>query len=178
MTDAIHIRRVDGGCRGSVLALRVHAGQRAWVGDIADLLADAEACPGCEALALMHGAHVVGFCRIDPGTASITGRSWPMPALGLRGFLIAAGAQGRGLGRMAVAALCADLARRHPQRSHLVLSVAPDNLAALACYRRAGFRAAGTLYHGAPCGPLQVMQRPLVLPPDNPRMVVHADLPT
>lgn len=178
MNTPIHIRPVDAACREAVLALRVHAGQQAWVGRIADQLADIDACPGSDALAFCADERVVGCCRIDHDATSVTGRPLPAPALGLRGMRVDRDAQGSGVGRRALDALCIYLAPRHPGHRHLVLAVAPDNHVARACYRRAGFIDAGSLYHGGPDGELLLMRRDLTDPTRNPRMVVHETLPT
>ncbi len=143
----------------------MHPAQLQWVGRIADLLADADACPGCESMVILEGDTVIGYYRIERHAAAVIGRRSNRPelesALGLRAFFLAIQHQGRGVGCHAVQALCDDLAQRHHDRHDLVLTVGVDNHAALGCYLRAGFRKTGTLYHGGHAAAQHLMRRRL-----------------
>jgi ribosomal protein S18 acetylase RimI-like enzyme len=145
--------------RTAVLRLRVHAGQRGYVGRIGDLLADAAHAGDGDALVFMHGDVPVGYCRLDAHARAVAGHDFEVPARGLRSFFIDADWQGRGLGTRALATLFVDLAERDPVTRLLVLAVDRDNAAALALYRRAGFGDGGALYHGGRTGPQQLMLR-------------------
>ncbi|TAM60259.1 MAG: GNAT family N-acetyltransferase [Rhodanobacter sp.] len=157
----IRIAPVDATVRQALLGLGVRPRQRDCVGAIADLLADAASCPGCEPMAILHGDTPVGYYRIDANARSVAGRDFDLPALGLRAFFIDAAWQGRGLGAQALAALIADLAERHRQARLLVLAVASGNRPALRLYGRAGFVDSGALYHGGRSGPQQLLRRDL-----------------
>lgn len=165
MHPDIHVRPVDAHNRDDVLALRVHPSQLAWVGRITDLLADAEVCRGCEPMAIAHGDTIIGYYRIELCAATVTGRDSPYPdlqnGLGLRAFFLHHAYQGKGLGGRALRALCSDLAHRHGNRDHLVLTVDAHNHAAIHCYLRGGFEDIGTLYHGGNAGPQLLMRRRL-----------------
>jgi RimJ/RimL family protein N-acetyltransferase len=145
----------------ALLRLRVHAPQRDFVGRIADLLADAQSRPSCEPMAILLGAESIGFYCIETVARCIVGRDFEEPALGLRGFFLAAQWQGQGLGAQALQLLLADLAARHPQARLLVLTVGECNRAALALYRRAGFVDSGERYHGGRSGPQLLLRRAL-----------------
>lgn len=160
-TAAIRVVPVDDALRPKLLDLHVLPAQRGWVGAIADLLADVALCPGSEAMAILHDATAIGYYRIEPTPHSVTGRDLELPSLGLRGFFIDAGWQGRGLGRLALQAMFADLARRHPRARQLALMVDRSNHAALRLYLRAGFDDRGELYHGGRSGPQHLLLRPL-----------------
>ncbi|WP_243040706.1 GNAT family N-acetyltransferase [Dyella sedimenti] len=163
MPDCPAIRVVPAGAvsRPELLRLDVRAAQRPYVGIIADLLADAEQCPGCEPMAILLDGAPIGFYRIETRPGSIAGRDFAEPTLGLRAFFIDHRWQRRGLGAGALAALLADLARRHPAARQLALTVNIRNTAGVALYRRAGFADAGALYHDGPAGPQHLMLRAL-----------------
>ncbi len=145
----------------ALLNLGVSPTQREYMGDIADLLADAAACPGAEPMAICHGDTPVGYYRIDSHPRSVAGHDFAVPALGLRTFFIDADWQGRGFGALALNALLVDLAGRHPLARLLVLTVNSNNHAASQLYRRAGFRARSELYHDRRPGPEQLLLRAL-----------------
>lgn len=158
---ALRVAPVDRLLRDAVLALRVRSVQRAFVGHVADLLADAESRASCEPMAILNGGTPIGFYCLEHNVRTVAARDFDQPALGLRGFLIDAAHQGRGLGAAAVAALLADAMHRHPAARLLVLSVDAGNRAAIALYRRAGFEACPARYHGPPASSQHILLRPL-----------------
>ena len=141
----------------ALLQLTVHASQQDFVGRIADLWADAQACPGCEPMAILCDGAPIGFYRIETQPQCIAGRAFARPTLGLRAFFIDQRWQGQGLGGRALGALLADLAERHPAARDLALTVNARNTPGIALYRRAGFVDTGELYHGGPAGPQHLM---------------------
>jgi GNAT superfamily N-acetyltransferase len=158
---AIRVTPVDGSLRAALLGLHVLPTQRAWVGAIADLLADVAQCPASEPMAILLDDAPVGYYRIEPTARSVAGHDFDVPALGLRAFFIDARWQGRGLGSRVLMMIFADLARRRPSARLLVLAVSRDNHAARRLYLRAGFTDSGELYHGGHSGPQHLLLRPL-----------------
>jgi GNAT superfamily N-acetyltransferase len=157
----IRVVPVDAALRPALLPLRVHEEQRPFVGAIADLLADAESCTGCEPMAILLDGAPIGFYRIEATARCLTEHDFPRPTLGLRSFFIDHHWQGRGLGSWALAAILNDLARRHPGARDVALTVNVRNIAGIALYRRLGFSDTGALYHGGPSGPQHLMVRAL-----------------
>ena len=147
--------------RAALLRLRVQPEQRAYVGAVADLLADADACPASTSLAILYGEEVIGHARIEANARSVAGYEPAQPSVGLRAFLIDARHQGQGLGTRALATLLNELAVRHPHAREVMLAVDADNTAALALYRRAGFSEARRGYHGAPFPSQRLLWRAL-----------------
>lgn len=140
-------RRSD---RTALLALQAREHQQAWVGNIADVLADLDQCPRCESMSIWHAGRIVGHYRLDPDAQGLAGRDFDLPTLGLRGFFIDARWQGQGVGAAALSALFADLAIRHRHARQLALCVGTDNRVAHHLYVQAGFVDQGALYHDGP----------------------------
>jgi RimJ/RimL family protein N-acetyltransferase len=161
MNSLVHVAPVDAHNRAAVLALRVDPEQRQFVGDMADMLADAEVSANSEPMAILRGDTVVGYYRVERKASAVTGRTDEVPSLGLRSFLVDTAHQGHGIGTAAIEALCADLGRRHPDRRRLVLTVNLINTAARRVYLRTGFEDSGELYHGGRAGPQHLLWRPL-----------------
>jgi GNAT superfamily N-acetyltransferase len=157
----IQVAPVATSFREVLLGLRVHEAQRNFVGDIADLLADAESCPGSEPMTILRGDMPIGYYRIETQARCIVGRDFERPTLGLRAFFIDYRWQGRGLGGRALAAIVDDLAARHPAARDLALTVNSRNTVGMALYRRAGFVDSGELYHGGRSGPQHLLVRAL-----------------
>jgi GNAT superfamily N-acetyltransferase len=160
----VRVTPVDDRCRPLLCALHPSLSQHGYVGTVSDMLADAAACTGSEAMAIWHGDSLAGCYRIDANTRSISDRAFDQPARALRSFLIDAAWQRRGVGTMALAALLVDLARRHRETRLLALAVHEGNGVALRLYRRAGFLDHGTLYHGGRAGPQLLLLRTLPRP--------------
>lgn len=157
----IRVMPVDAALRPALLRLRVHEEQRPFVGAIADLLADAESCTGCEPMSILLDGAPIGFYRIETAARCLTGQDFPRPTLGLRSFFIDHQWQGRGLGALVLAAILEDMAHRHPAARDVALTVNVRNAAGVALYRRLGFSDTGALYHGGPSGPQHLMVRAL-----------------
>jgi len=164
MEQGIDVRPVDDTSRAAAIALTVHPDQAAFVGRVADSLADVAVCPGSEGLALLEDGRVVGYVRIDRTASALGDHPLADGAVALRSFLIDAGLQGRGLGTRALDAIARYVSRRHPDRERIVLSVNVRNEGAVRAYRRAGYRDSGALYHGGPAGPQHVLWLPLPFP--------------
>ncbi|HEX7731437.1 MAG TPA: GNAT family N-acetyltransferase [Rhodanobacter sp.] len=158
---AIRVCPVTPALRDAVLGLRVRPEQDGFVSPPARTLPDAEQCPDSEPMAILLGDTAIGYYRIERSARSLTGRDADADALGLRSFQLGAAWQGRGLGALAMDALLADLALRHPQARRMLLTVSCANAAALALYLRAGFVDGNTLYHGGRSGPQHVLWRAL-----------------
>src|SRR3546814_14264922 len=84
--SAIRVTPVDDRLRPTLSGLHVLPAQRAWVGAIADLLADVAQCPASEPMAILLGDAPVGYYRIEPTARSVAGHDFDVPALGLRAF--------------------------------------------------------------------------------------------
>jgi ribosomal protein S18 acetylase RimI-like enzyme len=154
----IRVARIDDDAVArAVKGLRVADDQYRFVGDTAFNVDDSLRDPMSEAMAVFAGKTVVGFYRLDFSPAAIAGRELPEPSVGLRAFAIDRAHQGQGYGAAALAAGCADLRARHPQRRLLALTVNCANHAAIALYRKAGFFDTGELYLGGSSGPQHVM---------------------
>lgn len=153
----IRVLPADAALRPALLTLDVDEAQYPYVGRIADSLADADVCEGSEPMAILCGAEPIGFYRVEQSARSIAGMDFERATLGLRSFFIDARWQGRGLGALALDAAMCDLARRHPSALDVALTVNVRNSAAIALYRRYGFRETGGLYHGGRSGPQHLM---------------------
>ena len=150
--SALNLVSVDRVPREALLALRVTPEQQRFVGRVADLLADAQGRASADPLVLLRGDEAVGLCCIERQARVIAPIGFEAPAVGLRGYLIDARWQGRGLGRDALSLLLEILPQRHPSAQLLVLSVDAGNVAALGLYRQAGFVDVTERYHGGPVG--------------------------
>lgn len=178
-TPTIQVTPVDEATAVAVRALQVRPEQRAFVGDIGFNLDDAQRDRLSEAMAILADGEVIGFYRLDRASRSVLGRWLDRPHLGLRGLLIDRAQQRRGLGLRAIRACCADARRRYRNHDLLALSVSRDNHAAVAAYRRAGFRDTGPLRRGGDAGPEQLMLLTLRGPKTVPtvRSASTAELP-
>ncbi|UNK48099.1 GNAT family N-acetyltransferase [Lysobacter sp. S4-A87] len=148
---------LDEATANAVRSLRVGEGQYRYVGDTAFNLGDSLRDPMSEAMAVLANDRVVGFYRLDFAPNAVAGRPMHAPSVGLRAFVIDHDQQGRGIGTQAMAACCADLRRRHPDRALLVLTVNCSNHAAIAAYRKAAFVDTGELFQGGSAGPQHLM---------------------
>jgi RimJ/RimL family protein N-acetyltransferase len=157
----LHVRPVTPALAEGVRALRVKSGQSGYVGDPAFNLANAQDDPLSEAMAVLVGAEVIGFYRLDFAPRAIAGRLFGAPSVGLRAFVIDARRQGQGFGARAALALCEDVQRRHPRQRLLLLAVHCRNRAGIATYRKAGFVDTGELLGGGRAGPQHLMLRSL-----------------
>ena len=159
--DAVSVAPVTPALADAVRALRVRPAQYGFVGDIAQLLIEAERDPYSDAMAVLLGEDVVGFYRLDYSPVVVGGKSLGANAVALRSLMIDRDRQGRGLGRRALEACCADLRLRHPERRLLALTVNCGNLAALRLYRDSGFVDTGEFWFGGPSGPQRILLRRL-----------------
>jgi RimJ/RimL family protein N-acetyltransferase len=157
----LHVAPVAPEREAAVRALRVAAGQRHFVGDIAFNLDDALGDPRSEAMSILVGDVVVGFYRLDFTPTVVARRALDAASAGLRAFCLDLDWQGRGLGTRAVLACCEDLRARHPGIRLLALNVDCRNVAAINAYRKAGFVDTGELYPGGSAGPQHLMLRRL-----------------
>lgn len=153
----VHVVAVTAEIAGSVRALRLAAGQHAYVGDIGFNLTDAERDPFSDAMAVMLGDRVIGFYRLDRAPNTIAGRDLGEPTLGLRGLLIDRPMQRQGLGPRALLACIADARRRYPGHRLLALAVHGRNQGAIRIYEAAGFCDTGDRLPGGAAGPQRLM---------------------
>lgn len=159
--SAVDVAPVTAALADAVRALRVDPAQYPFVGDAGANLADTEASPTSEAMAILADGRVVGFYRIDLLPGPIAGREYGQATALLRAMAVDRRCQGRGIGARALLACCADLERRHPALRLLALTVNCANPAAIRAYRKAGFVDTGELYFGGRAGPQHVMLRRL-----------------
>lgn len=106
---------------------------------------------------IFDGDRLVGVFKID--RAYEDGQSFADPgAWGLRGMLIDAGAQGKGVGKSAFAKLPGYLRGQYPDLDSLWLTVNCKNPAARHVYLRGGWEDTGELYHGGRAGPQHILR--------------------
>jgi len=168
----VHVHPVDAALAARIATLQLAPGQYPYVGDVAFNLADARRDPMSDAMAVMAGDQAIGFYRLDLTPRAVIGRELPAPHLGLRSLLLGREWQGRGLGTAAMHACCVDIRRRHPDRRWLALLVDCGNHAAIAAYRRTGFRATGER-RAVGSWPQQLMLRRLDPPASAPFPLPH-----
>jgi RimJ/RimL family protein N-acetyltransferase len=140
----------------AVRELRPLPEQERFSGRPAQTLPDATADPLREPVAVLEDGTPVGFLILDRDRrfALHTGGA---PTLGVRAFFVAAEHQGRGVGTAALRALPAFVAARHPDVTHLALTVNVANPTAVRTYARAGWRDTGHLDHSGAYGPQHVL---------------------
>lgn len=138
-----------------VMHLALGPGQAAFVGTIAEMVSDP--LPDRDFHVARTAGNAVGFFKIDrdyaPSHAFAKPNGW-----GLRGLLIGAQYQGRGLGRALLDALPGYLARRYPGQGLYYLTVNCRNSLAYQSYLKAGWQDAGGLYHGGRSGPQHILR--------------------
>jgi GNAT superfamily N-acetyltransferase len=138
-----------------VLHLALGPGQADFVGAIEDMVKDP--APDRDFHSVRDGSEVVGFFKIDrdyaPGHDFAEPHGW-----GLRGLLIGAQFQGRGLGKAMLAALPGYLRARYPSQRLYYLTVNCRNPRAYTAYLSGGWMDAGALYHGGSSGPQHILQ--------------------
>ncbi|MCD9007684.1 GNAT family N-acetyltransferase [Luteimonas sp. XNQY3] len=145
----------------AVRRLALTATQAVYAGDIAFHVDNAMAARDSDAMVVLLGDTVIGFYRLDYPTPVAATRDVDRRPVVLRAFALGMAWQGRGLGLPTLAACCADLARRHPGRPWLELTVHVANTVALHLYRRAGFVASEGMLPGGSGGPQHLMRRAL-----------------
>lgn len=148
-----------------VAALELSAGQDAFVGVPAALLATALVDPARHPMAIVADGDVVGFCILHVNAAMDAGWRDADSAVLLRGFMIDRRRQGRGYGTMATLAAVerAELLARElalPAKG-VVLGVNERNVAGQVAYGRAGFTDSGQ-YLGGRSGPQRTMYKAFV----------------
>ncbi len=158
---ALRVALVTPALAEAVRGLRVAPGQHAHVGDVSFNLADAEANPDSEAMAILADDRVIGFYRLDYRPTVIVRVPLRSAAVVLRAFLLDRAWQGRGLAGGALLACCRDVSCRHPRRRLMALNVDCRNVVAVRAYRQAGFVDCGELVFGGSAGPQHVMLRQL-----------------
>ena len=141
--------------------LALTATQTVYAGDIAFNVDNAMAASDSDAMVVVLGDTVIGFYRLDYPSATFGKQSVDRRTATLRAFALDVAWQGRGLGLPVLAACCADLALRHPERVLLALNVHAANTIALQLYRRAGFVDSGEIMRGGRGGPQHLMLRAL-----------------
>jgi GNAT superfamily N-acetyltransferase len=145
---------------GAVAELAVELGQREFVGDPLRMMLISLEEESRFPYVIESGGVAVGVLTLQSGAATLAG--WPddTSVWLLRGFLIDARNQGRGLGTLAARAAVEE-ARRLTARlgggqAGVVLSVNERNPAGLAAYAKAGFVDSGA-YLGGNAGPQRTM---------------------
>jgi RimJ/RimL family protein N-acetyltransferase len=143
--------------RDRVLALGPRPDQRRFAGHPAETLPEAEADPRRHAVAILEAGEPVGFCVLHRGPGP-GGLAPAPPGVLLRGFLVDAAAQGRGIATRALTALPRFVAQHAPGARRILLTVSTRNPAAIRAYRKAGFLDRGELYHGGAHGPHHILE--------------------
>lgn len=144
--------------RDEVLVLRPTPAQEVFSSYATRTLPGADADPGRTPFAVLAAGTAVGFGVLDRGgpLAQLTDR--PATAVLLRGFYLDSSAQGRGLGRAAVAALPSLAAHSAPEATRILLTVNVENPAAVRAYLAGGFTDTGRQYLGGGAGPQHVLE--------------------
>ena len=146
--------------KARVAHLTVAPGQEAFVRNGA--YAASETDPALDLYAVELDGAVVGMFKLDSAYADAPRHDFAQAGdLGLRGVLVDAARQGKGIGRALLAAL-PDLVRlRYPQAKRLVLTVNCRNHAARSAYLAAGWQDEGRLYLAGDAGPQHILWLPL-----------------
>jgi RimJ/RimL family protein N-acetyltransferase len=153
----VSLHPVGSDLRDRVLALGPRPDQLRFAARPAETLLEAEADPQRQPVAILADGEPVGFCVLHhgPGPAGLA----PTPAdVLLRGFLVDAAVQGRGIAGRALTRLPSFVAEHAPGARRIVLTVNTRNPAAIRAYRKAGFLDRGQLYHGGAHGPQHVLE--------------------
>lgn len=152
----IAIALLTGTEKARVAHLKPAAGQERFVRDGA--FAAMETDPALDLYAVSHDSAVVGMFKLDRGYASAARHDFCQPGdLGLRGVLVDAAHQGKGIGRQMLAQLPGLVRAGYPGVRRLVLTVNCENPVARAAYLAAGWRDEGRLYLGGDAGPQHVL---------------------
>ncbi len=122
----------------AVIALQVADDQRDFVPPAVESIAWAYVAPECHPLAIYAGDAPVGFVMY--GYIPADGRCW------IIGLIVDARRQRQGIGRAALELLLARMEAESGGAS-LLLSVNPDNVAAIRLYEAFGFRDTGKRQH-------------------------------
>lgn len=138
-----------------VLHLTLGPGQEDFVGTIDEMVTDALPCRDFHVA--REGSEVIGFFKIDRDYAPSHDFAEPH-GWGLRGLLIGAQYQGRGLGRALLAALPAYLSARYPGQRLYYLTVNCRNARAYKAYLAGGWTDAGRLYLKGRAGPQNILR--------------------
>ncbi|MGF6836053.1 GNAT superfamily N-acetyltransferase [Paenarthrobacter sp. TE4293] len=153
---AIHLDAVAG--------LSIKEGQRGFVGDPLRMMLIGLEEDSRLPYVIESGGKAVGVLTLQSGAARLAGWADDDSAWLLRGFLIDARSQGRGLGSRAACAAVQEArkltARLGGGQAGVVLSVNERNPAGQAAYRKAGFVDAGR-YLGGSSGPQRIMHKAL-----------------
>lgn len=150
MIRLVHVPPID---LKRLSRLRQHPGQ--YASDGAAMILDPT--PKLSFHAIEHDGRLVGMFKLDPLYHERHDFAAPT-SIGLRGMLIDAARQGRGLGQRALAELPPHVALHYPDAAEVVLTVNLQNPAARAVYLKAGFRDEGEVYTGGTRGPQHVMR--------------------
>ncbi len=156
----IRLVPVPPGEKSRVAHLKQAEDQKDFVRDGA--FAAAESDPMIDLHAIERDGVVVGMFKLDRGYADAPRHDFARPGdLGLRGVLVDAAWQGRGIGGAMLAALPDLVRQRYPWAKRLVLTVNLRNSAARAAYLKAGWIDDGGLYLHGDAGPQHILTLPL-----------------
>ena len=153
----IALHRLHRGELHRLAGLRLAPGQEGFVGSGAEMIRDrTEGLLFYEVRDTASGA-AVGMFKLDPLYWQRNPHAGPQD-VGLRGVLVDASAQGRGIGRAMLAQLPDAVRAAFPGARRVVLTVNVDNPRARRAYLAAGFRDAGELYLGGRNGPQHILR--------------------
>ncbi len=144
----------SGPLREAALRLAPRPEQEEFSGRADQTLPLAERDPARHPYVLLEASRPVAFLVLDETPSEAD----PSADLLLRGFLVDAAEQGRGVASRAVAALPEVVRRDFPAARTVVLTVNVRNPAARAVYLRGGFVDAGELHLGGSAGPQHVLR--------------------
>lgn len=147
-----------------MLALRPAPEQEVFSSYATRTLPEADADPQRTPFAVLAAGAPVGFGVLDRGGTLALLTEQSATAVLLRAFYLDASAQGRGLGRAAVAALPTLVTRVAPDATRVLLTVNVANPAAIRAYLAGGFTDTGRQYLGGGVGPQHVLELALARP--------------
>lgn len=151
---------VPPGQKARVAHLTVAPGQEDFVRNGA--YAASETDPAVDLYAVEQDGAVVGMFKLDRAYADAPRHDFAQAGdLGLRGVLVDAAWQGKGIGRALLAALPDLVRRRYPQARRLVLTVNCRNDVARSAYLAAGWQQDHRLYLAGDAGPQNILWLPL-----------------
>lgn len=141
--------------RDRVAHLAVHPDQLRFSGTVAEAFDSPQ--KGVDFHAMLMGDTPVGFFKIDRTYPAEHGFAEPGD-LGLRAVIVDAARQGQGIGTAAIRALPGYLRALYPTARRLWLTVNLQNPAAIASYRKGGFRDTGAIWPHGHAGPQHIMR--------------------
>lgn len=151
------IERLQAHSQTSVLNLSVHPAQKAFIGDVANIIEESSAQSSESQWVIWEDTTPVGFFLLDQSYSSRYSFC-PQGSVGLRSFFIDQRFQGRGLARLALEQVVHHYSTwLREDVGDLYLTVNCKNRTARALYLKLGFNDTQRLYLGGEAGPQHIL---------------------